>query len=553
MNMLFLRHCRQYRKWLGIVIIGFTWLGFNGLSQAQAAATGSAEFIVSAERGSDITVAVQQAIDEARASGGGTVVLPPGNFTVSDTIKFTGTLQRFPRGGATLNLRGGPTHLTYKGAPHKTILDMEAPNNCTISSLSIDGDNVPGTVGIRYRAGYERGVNGGKSNNFFNVNLARLDIGLWIGDPFAPDLVGSGFYSLGINYTRIGMLLEGANVAGMTFYNPIFSGYREAGIKLVGQTGRLIRRTEADPRPPAEVPDTPSVLTNIQTGEEIFEKDVPEYALKNRASKRMFQGQEYYWAPGGAPEMTVYNANFGGQAANAWAIDTNWGNIRLYSARVEGVQGFFRRSSTISSGRFTDIFTDVNVTSYGTTTGNVMEYHGPGPFYLYGGIFSGNVALGNNTQVFATGTRFEKGKFPFYPGLVPPGYELPANGAVKRTGKQEIFPGRFGMYDVVQVAPVEKPGFVQLPGTGNATVHGLAEKVTGTLAVPTGQTKVVVRFTRLLPGNSYQITAVPAFDAGTFWVSEKTAAGFTLNFKTPAPASATIDWAVHYQTREIGG
>lgn len=535
------------------MLIGFVLLGVGGMAQAQAVVTSNAEFVVKAEPGSDVTVDVQQAIDQARATGGGTVVLPPGNFVVSDSIKFTGTPKRFPSGGATLNLRGGPTHLTYKGAPHKTILDMEAPNNCTVSSLSIDGDNVPGTVGIRYRAGYERGVNGGKANNFFNINLARLDIGLWIGDPFGPDLVGSGFYSLIINYTRIGLLLEGANVAGMTFYNPIISGYREAGIKLVGQTGRLIRRTAADPKPPAEVPDTPSVLTNIQTGEEIFEKDVPAYALKNRAFKRQFQGQEYYWAPGGAPEMTVYNANFGGQAANAWAIDSNWGNIRLYSARVEGVQGFFRRTSTLPSGRFTDIFTDVNVTSYGGTSGNVMEYHGPGPFYLYGGVFAGNVALGNNTGVFTTGTRFEKGKFKFYPGMVPPGFELPENGAVKRTGKQEIFPGRFGMYDVVQVAPVEKPGFVQLPGTSRAVLHGVEEKQAGIQSVAPGQAKVAVRFTRPLPGSVYQVAAVPSFDCGAFWVSEKTAAGFTLNFKTPAPASAAIDWTVHYQTQEIGG
>ncbi len=535
--------------WLCLLLAG-CWLAIGSI-EAKAAATQQAEFVVSAERGSDITFAVQKAIDEARATGGGTVVLPPGNFIVSDTIKFTGTLQQFPRGGATLNLRGGPTNLTYKGAPNKTILDMEAPNNCTISGLSIDGDNVPGTVGIRYRAGYERGVNGGKSNNFFNINLARLDIGMWIGDPFAPDLVGSGFYSLGINYTRICLLVEGANVAGMTFYNPIFSGYREAGIKLVGQTSRLIRRSTADPIPPNEVPDTPSVLTDVQTGSEIFEKDVPEYALKNRASKRQYQGQEYYWAPGGAPEMTVYNVNFGGHAANAWAIDTNWGNIRLYSARVEGVQGFYRRSATISSSRFTDIFADVNVTSYGGTTGNVMEYHGPGPFYLYGGIFSGKVALGNNTQVYTTGTRFEKGKFPFYPGLVPPGFALAENGSVKRTGKQELFPGRFGMYDVVQVAPVEKPGFVQLAGTSNAVLHGVEEKLAATQTVSAGQTQVAIHFARPLANKNYQVTAVPGFDSGGFWVSEKTAAGFTLNFKTPTPVSATVDWAVHYCLQEI--
>jgi len=528
-----------------ILLLG--WVAFLLPSGGFAAESQGPEFVVEAERGSDLTLSLQAGIDKARAAGGGTIILPAGGYVISDTVQLAGSFKKFSRGGASISLRGGPTLLTYKGEPDKSVLDMASPNGCTISNLTIDGDNVPGTVGIRYRAGYERGVNGGKGNTFENIELRRLDIGCWIGDPFAPDLVGSGFYSLKINWCRIGLLVEGGNVAGMSFYNPLISGFREAGIKLTGHTSRLIRRSPDTPLPPVEVAGSPAVLTNIQTGEEIFEKDVPEYALKARAFVRSFEGAEYFWAPGGAPEITLYNANFGGQAANAWAIDTNWGNVRVYSARVEGVQGFFRRTSTAPPSRFTDLFLDVSVTSYGGTTGNVFEYAGAGPFYLYGGAFSGRVALGNHTKVYAIGTRFQKGKFPFYPGLVPVDFALDEAGAVVRTGEQKIFPGRFATYDEVQVAPVENPGFTQLAGTGNARVFGGEENLSDQVEVAAGEQKVTVQVRPVLPDASYRVSAMPGFDAGNLWVTNKTANSFVLNWKNPAAKAETIDWTLRYQ------
>ena len=538
-----MKHFTQPQKYFYTLLL-FVSLLFIVSATAAQAQNSPEVFSFTAAPGSDITASFQKAIDDARAAGGGAVQLPAGNYTLSGTVELAGTFKRFPHGGANIMLRGGPTRITYSGPPNHTMIDMEAPNNSSISNITLDGDNIPGTVGIRYRAGYERGVNGGKANVFSNISIARVDVGMWIGDPFAPDLVGSGFYSLRIEYCRICLLVEGANVAGMTFYNPIISSYTEAGIKLMGETARLIRHAAGDPHPPEEVPGSASVLTDIQNGQEIFEKDVPEYALKNRAFKKSYNGKEYYWAPGGAPEIAVYNAIFGGHAANSWAIDSNFGNIRLYTARVEGPQGFFRRTSNMPATRFTDVFTDVNVTSYGGTSGNVMEYNGAGPFYLYGGSFAGHVALGNNTKVYMTGTRFEHGKFAYYPALLPHDFQLPPNSRVHRTGKQEMFPGRLGMYDNARIDPVAVPGFVQLPNTRGAKVHSVDNVLSGTQKAPAGKTTLTITMHPPLLNADYQVSLTPNFDAGNFWISDKTAQSFVAHFKNPAPANAEVDWII---------
>jgi hypothetical protein len=522
-------------------------------------------FAIAAKPNTDITAQIQAAIDDAITAGGGTIQLPNGRYLVSDTLKFAGTLAKFPKGGVPLILRGGPTRLVYKGAPNRTLLDMEAPNQSTLSDIIFDGDNVAGTVGIRYRAGYERGTNGGKANHFHNLTTARFDVGLWIGDPFAPDLVGSSFTNLRSNYNRIGVLVEGGNVAGMSFYNPLISG-REAAIKLVGHTARLIRRTPQDPIPPQEIKGESSVLVSVQNGEEIFEKDVPEYALKYRGFIREYQGKDYYWAGGGAPEIAVFNANFNGEAAHGWIIDCNFGHIRLYTARVEGGQNFYRKTVPIASTRFSDVLFDVDVTSFGGTH-NVIEYNNPGPLYIYGGDYHGQIALGDNTKVYGDGVRFEK-RSPVpavmhdlsskeaprlqanrpkgYPGLLPPGYVLPPDSRVRRTGQKKPLPSSGLAYDVVEIDPVENVGFVQMAGTGGAQVLGADSMLKGTQKVAAGEAKVLVAFAKPLPNNDYQVTVAPNFDSGNFWVSDKTTGGFALNFKTVPAAQSSADWTVQY-------
>ena len=93
----------------------------------------------------------------------------------------------------------GATHLRWTGANDSVMLDMPAPWHCHVSDLMLDGAGTPGVVGIRYRAGYEFGTNGGKSNVFERLSLFGLHVGFEVGGPLIPDLVGTSFRNLEVS------------------------------------------------------------------------------------------------------------------------------------------------------------------------------------------------------------------------------------------------------------------------------------------------------------------------------------------------------------------
>jgi hypothetical protein len=143
-----------------------------------------------------------------------------------------------------------------------------------------------------------------------------------------------------------------------------------------------------------------------------------------------------------------------------------------------------------------------------------------------------------------TGTRFEHGKFAYYPALLPHDFQLPPNSRVHRTGEQEMFPGRLGMYDNAQIDPVAVPGFVQLPNTRGAKVHSVDNVISGTQKIPQGKTAIHISIQPLALNRTYQVSITPDFDTGGFWISDKTPQSFLLHFKNPAPANANADWII---------
>jgi hypothetical protein len=131
-----------------------------------------------------------------------------------------------------------------------------------------------------------------------------------------------------------------------------------------------------------------------------------------------------------------------------------------------------------------------------------------------------------------------------YSGLIPPGFQLPKDSRVHRTGKQDLFPGVRVMQDTVQIDPVDHPGFVQLSGAKGARIHG-DDSTTFSRPVKEGATHFLVQPPES-PGNSgYQVIATPNFDMGNCWITDKTATGFTVNFKNPAPVGAMFDFTIH--------
>jgi len=501
-------------------------------------------YYVDGKPGADITKNIQQAVDEARANHGGSVVLPPGRYQMTDTVYLAGSIDRFPKGGAKgidVTGSGGAegTQISYRGPEGSVVFDLSAPWGCSLRNLSIDADNTPGVIGIWYHGGYDRGTNGGKNNMFENIILRRMDVGIHIGDPFGPDLVGSTFRNIWISYMRVGVQIEGANVTGMAFYNLSGSTWNEAGIKIIGHTARRLRASPDDEIPEPEVPGVPAVVTDANTGKELFQDDVPEYALKHRTFTGTFRGYgPWVWVGGGAPDITIYNLNMHGADPSSWLIDNNWGHVRVYSARIEGPAGIYRRTAGGPAGRFADVLVDVNATSPGGLMGNVIEYHGQGPLYLIGGVYEGNIALADTT-VYSMGVKFFEWR-ESTSGMIRKDYLIPEGSKAVRTGKDRIFPGRRGMYDIVDIPLPRDISFVQLPGTEGMQIHEMTPQATLSVDVTKGQSSVTVPLGGMAaqPDGNYQVYVTPGFDAGGAWVTKKRNDSVTVNFsRAPADAS----------------
>jgi hypothetical protein len=76
------------------------------------------------------------------------------------------------------------TRLRWTGANNSVMLDMPAPWHCRVSDLMLDGGGTAGLIGIRYRAGYEFGLNGGKINTFERLSIFAMHVGIEVGVEF---------------------------------------------------------------------------------------------------------------------------------------------------------------------------------------------------------------------------------------------------------------------------------------------------------------------------------------------------------------------------------
>src|SRR5690606_37817089 len=104
--------------------------------------------------------------------------------------------------------------------------------------------------------------------------------------------------------------------------NLTVTNWNEAGIRLVGHTARRVRETVDDAIPDAELAGEAPVLTDARTGRELFQKDVPPYALENRCWRGEVRGHgPYLWCGGGSPDISIYNLNMHGKDPASWAID----------------------------------------------------------------------------------------------------------------------------------------------------------------------------------------------------------------------------------------
>ncbi len=516
-----------------------------------------------------INAAVQRALG---GGAGGEVVLPPRWLEIDRPIKLWrqrtgadtdtraegvelgdlaavyesirgGRIQDLPRGLVLRGAAGGATRLIWTGGPNQVVIDLPAPWYCEVRNISIDGNNTEGLVGIRYRAGWEFGTNGGKCNLFEGIRLTRMDVGFHVGGPFGPDLVAGEFRNIQISAVREGFRFVGANVAEMWLSGIMITNYDECGFNLITHSGRVVRGIAERDTPTEE-----NVLRDAD-GREIFLEQIPETAIAQKLMRTEHPGVEGSarrpWVGGGGPTVVIENVVAHAKHPASWLVKSFYAPVRLSYVRHEGPGGILKAWGGAPDGRFNDILVDVNAVTPGGLDGWVIDYDRPGPLYIMGGTFEGLIALGRDAVVYDMGCKFANhGRSAS--GLIGPEFVLPEGSFYRRTGEQQTWPERRWPGDVAVSETHDWVGYVQRPGTAGAVVYSLQNEMSLTVQVPEGETSVAVALDgmRRQPDAGYQVTVTPGWRAGEVWVTDKRPDGFTVNAANPAPEGASLDVVV---------
>lgn len=326
--------------------------------------------------GERINAAISHAVD--RGGGAAVVQLPPGDLNMSIPIRFArsaassrcghlratrhiadiwacargATSSDLPKGltlrgtgGTTGDVYEGGTRLTWTGGPDNVMIEMPAPWHCQLQRLTLHGLWTPRVTGIRYRAGWEFGTNGGKDNLFQDLNFQGLDIGMQIGDPLSPDLVGSTVERVECMGARHCFVLFGANVAEIHFRDIHVNQFYGSAWLLQGTSGRRVR-TRAQIRASPTVPRSPAtgipeVLTDSDMVTEIAWQDLPPYAQQFcPALLKKDQGPAgLAEVGGGGPTANIENVVCSSVFCAAYLVDSNGPPLRLQGVRNEGCNG----------------------------------------------------------------------------------------------------------------------------------------------------------------------------------------------------------------------
>lgn len=544
----------------------FVNLAQPGLLGLQSPSSGTFYRVyVEAEPGEDIAGKLQDAFDAVRANRGGTVVLPPGQYQLSHGVNLAGRREKFPTGGASnVILEGNGATLVYKGPDDGAVIDLPGAAFCTVRNLFIQGERGKywgKVIGVRYGDGIERKVHGGKNNLFEHLQVQNVGVGYEVGGLFGPDLVGGTFLNCAAVYLRIGYRFVGQNVTSMLLINPLIAQYEEAGIKVQGFAARKIRVSPEDSVPPEELPGEPAVLMDADKEKEIFQKDLPDWLTAPDVKYPTFRGthREHgpaLWAGGGGLDITIYGLLGHSSHLSSWMFDLRNGNVRVYSARIEGMGGVLLQRPAGDSTHYSTVLQDVGATTIGGLTGNAVEIRNPTPVYLIGGSFRANIALGNNTTVYTMGTRFWNAPHPFSSNL-PVDFDGSKLDPARFTKTDEIrnLGNLRGKSRIWKVEPIKNPGFVPLPGTTGAQIFEMAQSTRKTLKVARGEMEVQVGLegVEIQPDTRYQVGATTGFNAGSVWFTDKQNDRVTLRFERAPDQDATVDVVISRSPIQLYG
>ncbi len=441
-------------------------------------------------QGADISPALQQAVDAVR-SRGGRIVLPAGTYRMTHSVDLAGTLRKFPNGGPQgMTLEGNGAVLIWEGKDEGAVLDLPGITGCAVRNLTLRGHpsrQWNHLIGLRYRGGLERRNHGGKNNLFETIGLEHLGIGVETGGLFGPDLVGGTFLNVAVRDVRIGFRFMGQNVTSMLLLNPVVEGYRQAGIEIIAFPGRQVRANSDEPRQAPPTASNPGVLMDAEGEREIFQSDLPAWMSAPEVTYPTQWisppgGKRWLQAGGGGLEVTVYGLRARSASQAAWAVDTNWGNVRIYGGEVAGAGGVFRSRVAMGFGHYTTLLKDVVAPDARGPEGNSVQLLGKGPLYLLGGTYGGQLALGRGAEVYEFGAVF---------AAAPPVAGLVRRYHPTQTTRTSLWP---------------TPGSTEL-----------------TVAASEGG------------------TFLPGFNAGGHWVERTSTGHLRLRWRHPAPEGAFID------------
>ena len=552
--------------------------------------------------GERINAAITHAIEHG--NGSGIVQLPPGDLNVSTPIRFARTARGDPcvqlnatrsiaavwgcshgatqadlprgltllgTGGTSGDVYEGGTRLSWTGPPDNVMIELPAPWHCQIRRLTLHGLWVPRVTGIRYRAGWEFGTNGGKDNLFQDLNFEGLDIGLQIGDPLSPDLVGSVVERIQCMGARHCFVLYGANVAEI-HYNAIHvNQFYGSGWLMQGTSGRKLRTRAQiikNVTVPLDATGDPAVLTDQDDATEIAWEDLPIYAQQHCPALEDKPAGPTGGARvgGGGPTANIQNVVCSSVFCAAWLVDSNGPSLRLQGVRNEGCNGLYRNNGTHwpsnSRSRFTDMLIDVSITSSGSAAdGNVISYHKISPLYIIGGSFHGPIATKANAKVFNMGASFDNWNKTSF-GCLLDGYEWqlgPGSPFVKTGGNCTSgywYSGQTG-HEITAPPPSFRASgpapvaFTSLEAAGGMPqVFAMQDATSGTIRVRPG-TAVGDQFASVtldaaMSDNKYQAVVTPRFNAGAVWVptANRTTTSFMVMWEKPSPEGGELDWEV---------
>lgn len=182
--------------------------------------------------GANLNEQFESAMERLRDhKGSALVILPDGWNDINDTLEFIKPGQFGPsRVLQDVTIRGGNSTVLWwanDGGDHsnKRMIFFPAAYRFKLENLTLIGKlrglstEVPGTIGIHHRAGWEHNINSARGAVFEQLRIDNCDVGAYIGGQAGPDITATTWRNCTLSQNQTGLRVEGANVAGYVFDN----------------------------------------------------------------------------------------------------------------------------------------------------------------------------------------------------------------------------------------------------------------------------------------------------------------------------------------------